>query len=334
MKILITGAAGGIGSLICESLSENYELFLVDNFRNGFRENLPGYEIHEIDICSDEFIKFTCQVMPDVILHLAAITSLPDCESNKVECTNVNVSGTVNVLEAARYANVNKVIFASTSAVYENNLENEAPFKEDITTKPLLFYSLSKKMAEEICHSYIQNYNMNIMILRFFNIFGPNQDNKRKSPPLLNYLVKSVLKNEQPLLHSDGNQRRDYVSAYDLVELMKLILENKNFESQCYNISSGITLSVKDIIKMVEDTLDTNANPIFRSPSMLWDNYPLLFETKKPLNKNVITKEANKFSLGCNEKLFQKFGWKPNKDFQNEFKKVIIKLSQRIKNEI
>jgi UDP-glucose 4-epimerase len=334
MKILVTGAAGGIGSLICESLSENYELFLVDNFRNGFRENLPGYEIHEFDICSDEFIKFTCQVMPDVILHLAAITSLPDCESNKSECININVSGTVNVLEAARYANVNKVIFASTSAVYENNLENEAPYNEDITVNPLLFYSLSKKMAEEICHSYIKNYNMNIMILRFFNIFGPNQDNKRKSPPLLNYLVKSVLKNEQPLLHSDGSQRRDYVSAYDLVELIKLILQDKSFNSGCYNVSSGITLSVNDIMEMVENTLDLKVNPIFRSSNMLWDSYPALFETEKPLDKIVITKEANKFSLGCNEKLFQRFGWKPNTDFQNEFKKVIIKLSQRIKNEI
>jgi nucleoside-diphosphate-sugar epimerase len=333
MKILITGAAGGIGSLICESLGEHFELVLVDNFRNGFRENLPNHCIHEIDICSKEFIDLTKNVKPDVILHLAAITSLPDCESNKSECIQVNVNGTVNVLEAARHANVEKIIFASTSAVYENNLSTESPFIESLQVSPLLFYSLSKKMAEDVCNSYIKNYDMNIITLRFFNIFGPNQDTKRKSPPLLNYLVKSVIDQVQPVLHSDGKQERDYVSAYDLVELIKTILQNDTFESDCYNVASGATLSVKDIVHFVEVSLGTKVNPIFRSPSMLWDNYPALFETNKPLNKNVISKEANKFSLGCNKKLFKKFGWKPTTEFQKEFEKVIIKLSERIKNE-
>jgi len=333
MKVLITGAAGGIGSLICESLSKHFDLILVDNFRNGFRENLPNHYVHEIDICSKEFIDFTNNIKPDVILHLAAITSLPDCESNKLECIHVNVNGTVNVLEAARHADVQKIIFASTSAVYENNLPTESPFVESLQVSPLLFYSMSKKMAEDVCNSYIKNYDMNIITLRFFNIFGPNQDTKRKSPPLLNYLVKSVIDQVQPVLHSDGKQKRDYVSAYDLVELIKTILQKDTFESDCYNVASGATLSVKDIVCFVEDSLDTKVDPIFRSPNMLWDNYPVLFQTNKPLNKNVISKEANKFSLGCNEKLFKRFGWKPTIEFQKEFQKVIIKLSERIKNE-
>jgi UDP-glucose 4-epimerase len=331
MKILITGAAGGIGSLVTELLGEKYELVLVDNFRNGFRENLPGYMIHNLDICSDNFKDFVCQEKPDVILHLAAITSLPDCEVNKTECININVGGTINVLEAARHSGVDKIIFASTSAIYENNLTEETPFTENLNTSPYLFYSLSKKMAEEVCKSYIENYDMKIITLRFFNILGPNQDTERKSPPLLNYLVKQIVAGEQPLLHSDGNQKRDYVSVYDLVRLIDLILKDKNFESECYNVASGVAISVKEIVGIVEDTLKIIANPIYRSSSMLWDNYPQLFGTNKPLNKDVVNREVNKFTLGCNNKLFSRYGWRSNPDFHNEFAKVITKLYMRIK---
>jgi nucleoside-diphosphate-sugar epimerase len=331
MKILITGAAGGIGSLVTELLGEKYDLVLVDNFRNGFKENSPGYFIHNFDICNHDFINFVCEKKPDVILHLAAITSLPDCEVNKTECIKINVGGTVNVIEAARSAGVNKIIFASTSAVYENNSFEEAPFTEVLNVSPYLFYSLSKKMAEEVCQSYIENYGMNIITLRFFNILGPNQDTERKSPPLLNYLVKKIIAGEKPVLHSDGNQKRDYVSVYDLVKLIDLILEDKNFESECYNVSSGVAISVKEIVEFVEKTLKIIVNPIYRPSSMLWDNYPQLFETNKPLDKNVVNKETNKFSLGSNKKLFTRYGWLPNQSIQNEFEKVINRLYLKIK---
>ena len=334
MKILITGAAGGIGSLITEELSQKHDLFLVDNFRNGFRENLPGFQIHEIDICKPDFITFVKNIQPDLILHLAAITSLPDCEINKMDCIEVNVSGTINVLEAARMTGVQKIIFASTSAIYENNDKSEAPFHEDLSVNPLLFYCMSKKMAEDVCHAYIKNYGMNIMILRFFNIFGPNQDNKRKSPPLLNYLVTKILNDEQPILHSDGYQERDYVSAYDLVKLFDKIVDDENFESKTYNVCSGKTISVRNIVEMAEQSLNKAANPIFRSSEMLWDSYQNLFETYFPLKKNIVVKEVNKFSLGTNEKLYKRYGWQPNPNLKQEFNKVIIKLAERIKNEV
>lgn len=334
MKILITGAAGGIGSLIAEELSQKHDLILVDNYRNGFKENLQGFQIHEIDICKPVFIEFVEKNKPDMILHLAAITSLPDCEINKIECIDINVSGTVNVLEAARNSGVQKIIFASTSAIYENNDKSEAPFHENLQVNPLLFYCMSKKMAEDVCQAYVKNYGMNIMILRFFNIFGPNQDNKRKSPPLLNYLVTKVISGEQPILHSDGYQKRDYVSAYDLVKLFNKIIDDNNFESQTYNVCSGITISVRDIIEITEETLSKFSNPVFRPSEMLWDSYQKLFETYFPLKKYIVDKEVNKFSLGTNQKLYKRYGWQPNPNLKEEFKKVILKLVERIKNEV
>ena len=102
----------------------------------------------------------------------------------------MNVNGTLNILNCARKWNVPHVIFASTSAVYENN--KESIFSENLEINPRLLYSLSKKMGEEICESYRTNYDMKITTLRFFNVFGPRQDIHRKNPPLLNYLVREV----------------------------------------------------------------------------------------------------------------------------------------------
>jgi nucleoside-diphosphate-sugar epimerase len=143
-------------------------------------------------------------------------------------------------------------------------------------------------------------------------------------------LVKKVVAKEQPFLHSDGNQKRDYVSVYDLVKLIDLILEDENFNSDCYNVSSGSAISVKEIVGFVEKTLKIIVNPLYRPSSMLWDSYPQLFETKKPLNKNVVNKETNKFSLGSNNKLFTRYGWLPNESIQNEFEKVITRLYSKI----
>ena len=196
MKILITGAAGQIGSGLSRLLIENgHDLTLVDNLRNGYLENLKDNAneviapFHEVDITSQEL--FTeCGGEYDVIIHLAAITSLPDCESNPLETLSINVSGTANVLEFARKFDVPHVIFASTSAIYENN--DVEVFTEDLEVNPRLYYSLSKKMSEELIHSYRENYGMTVTILRFFNVFGPDGDQTRPNPPLLNFAYREL----------------------------------------------------------------------------------------------------------------------------------------------
>jgi nucleoside-diphosphate-sugar epimerase len=225
MKILITGAAGGIGSTLGYYLhKKGHDLILVDNLRNGYLENLKidgetFGSFYQIDINSIEFYGLVKEKNPEVVVHLAAITSLPDCEVNSGECIRINVEGTVSVIEACRKSGVFRIIFASTSAVYENTeVSLEAGFDESDDINPRLFYSLSKKMAEEICLSYIQNYGMDILILRFFNVFGPKQDIHRKSPPLINYIVREFKKGRTPVLHSDGNQSRDYVYSEDVAE--------------------------------------------------------------------------------------------------------------------
>jgi nucleoside-diphosphate-sugar epimerase len=331
MKILITGAAGGIGSTLGYELRKaGHELILVDNFRNGYLQNLTingeTYgKFHNVDITATTKLSYLMESEKiEAVIHLAAITALPDCESNKSECVRINVEGTTSVLEACRRNGIDRILFSSTSAVYENNNISDSPYKEELEITPSLFYSLSKKMAEEICNSYSTNYGMNIQILRFFNVMGPRQDLYRKSPPLINYLVKCFMDGESPVLHSDGEQLRDYIHVDDVVSLIQLLLTNEP-NSMTINVCSGTLVSLNDIVKYVKEELHSDVEPNYRDASMLWDSYEKLFKDDYSLNKNVVTKEVKKFCLGNNAKA-KSFGWIPNEDMEYLIRKTVREI--------
>jgi nucleoside-diphosphate-sugar epimerase len=323
MKILLTGAAGGIGSTLAYFLfKKGHNLTLVDNLRNGYLENLKIFgEFCNLNICNSNLVHLLNDQY-DCIIHLAAITALPDCETNPVDTIDINVSGTMNILECARAWNVPHVIFASTSAVYENN--KEKVFTEDLEINPRLWYSLSKKMAEEICESYRTNYNMKITTLRFFNVFGPQQDIHRKNPPLLNYLVREIKKGNTPILHSTGEQKRDYIHVDDVVNLIDICLDKKPNET--FNVCTGTLISVNEIVKYVSEVFNSDIKPIYRDASKLWDTYPKLFEGNYPLDKEIVSKETNKYSKGSFQKAKELLGWEPNNDLESLIKKVSTEI--------
>lgn len=328
MNIFLTGAAGGIGSTLAYYLfKRGHNLTLIDNFRNGYQENLlvdgkKFGDFYEQDISDPKLVdKLLNQY--DCIIHLAAITALPDCESNVKDTIDINVSSTANIMECARSWNVPHVIFASTSAVYENN--KEKIFSEDLNINPHLWYSLSKKMAEEICESYRINYNMNITTLRFFNVFGPRQDIHRKNPPLLNYIVREISQNNRPILHSNGNQARDYVHVDDVIKLIDICLKQK--PNDTFNVCTGTLLSVNQIIQYVSEILNTPIIPIYKEASQLWDTYPNLFSANYPLDKKIVAKETNKYSKGSYQKAKKLLGWEPNSDLEFLIKKVATEIN-------
>ncbi len=321
MNILITGGAGGIGSTLGYNLYTKcgHKIIIVDNLYSGNKNNLVINDtifsrFYTADIRdTNKLIDIIQEQNIECIIHMAAITELGDCEENKVECISVNVLGTTSVLEAARITGVRKVIFASTSAVYENSLEGfKLPYVEYDVLKPTLFYSLSKKMAEEVCNSYIKNYNMNINVLRYFNVFGPRQDIYRRSPPLLNYLVKEYINNRIPILYSDGNQQRDYVHINDVCEITALCI---SAPSGTLNVCSGKVVSVRDIVKAVQIALNTSVEPIYKPAEERWNTYKL-FSSEYPLRKDVVFKETNKFALGSVKKLKDVMEYIPSTDIQ------------------
>lgn len=332
MRIIITGGAGGIGSILAETLRHEHDLIAVDSLRNGYLANLKIKNrkicrFENLDIRSNKFASLVDKTKPDIIIHLAAITSLADCESNPKECIDINVGGTMNVLEAAKKNNIKRIIFASTSAVYENSDCGPKGFREESDINPKLFYSLSKKISEEICSSYINNYGMEIPTLRLFNVFGPKQDIHRKSPPLINYLVKEFRNNRRPTLHSNGEQKRDYVHIEDVVKAFKICLDHPNANNNIFNISSNRVVSLKQIVKYVQEALDTDIKPVYISADKLWDKYPSLFYGKFPLKKQIVEEETNKFSLGDNTKAKNILGWKPNSDIEFLIKKTVSEIN-------
>jgi nucleoside-diphosphate-sugar epimerase len=335
MKILITGAAGGIGSTLGYELYKlGHKLILVDNLRNGDKENLiingeSFGDFHEIDINSEDLHNLIKNEIPDIIIHLAAITSLPDCEVNYRECIRVNVEGTASVLGAASKYGVRRVIFGSTSAVYENTYLRSTGFKESDDINPRLFYSLSKKMSEEICLTYRENYGLDVLILRFFNVFGPRQDIHRKSPPIINYIVREMMSGNPPILHSNGEQSRDYIYINDVVNFIEkcLTIETNEF---IFNLSTQTLTSVKDILESVKKSNSDfqSINEIYRESNKLWDSYPDLFSGKYPLKKEIIEKETNKKSLGDNSLSKKHLEFSPSDDIMN----LIISTSIDIQN--
>jgi len=318
MKILITGIAGGIGSTLGFQLfNRDHEILGIDNFQNGYKENLvingcTYSQFYRSDINNkQQLLDIFKKTKPDAIVHLAATTALPVCENEAAAAITNNVGGTTNVLECARLSDIGLVIFASTSAIYENTNIKLAPFKETDPVNPRLIYPLSKKLSEEICESYETNYGMTVPRLRFFNVFGPRQDIHRTSPPLINYLVREFTNDRRPVLHSNGMQTRDYIYVNDVTNLIELVL-HKPKQNSIINVCSGKLLTVKDIVANVQTALNTTQEPIYQESTKFWNSYSNLNTTKYPLNLSVIDREVNKFALGNNSKAIKEYGWLPN----------------------
>ena len=329
MKILITGAAGQIGSGLSKLLIENgHDLTLVDNLRNGYLENIKDdaneviAPFYEVDIATRDL--FTeCGGEYDVIIHLAAITSIPDCESNPLETLRINVSGTANVLEFARKFDVPHVVFASTSAIYENN--DADVFTEDLEVNPRLYYSLSKKMSEDLIQSYRENYGMTVTILRFFNVFGPDGDQTRPNPPLLNLVWRELSSDRAPMISGDGEQVRDFIWVRDVVRMLELCMQKQ--PNDVFNVCSGVTVSVNQISRWVAEALGkehigTNHKPA----NELWSEYSEIFEGAYPLDKSRVAKETTRYSKGSFEKAERILGWRPHTDMESLVKKVTLEI--------
>jgi len=319
LNILITGGAGGIGSTLALHLTQKGHVVVsVDNFNNGYMENLfeNGKQICDsvaLDIRETELLTELMDFnRTEVVIHLAAITSLPQCESNPTECLSVNVAGTASVLTAARLAGVMHTIVASTSAIYENNMVT--PSKENHLVFPRLFYPLSKKLMEDVVDSYIENYDMDITTLRFFNVFGPRQDIHRTSPPLINYIVREVKKGNPLLFYSNGEQQRDYVHVDDVVKIIDLCIENPY--NVRFNVCTGTKTSVKDIIGYAEKAFNKKLYYAFKKSKSYWSNYKILYKGDYPLQDDVVDREVNKLAVGSYERAETRLGWKPNTNIE------------------
>lgn len=327
MKVLITGGAGFIGSELAKFLlKNNFKVKLLDTLEYGYRDNFQDVEelknnFIQDDIRAKDFEKYLQDI--DIVVHFAGISALPENESNPYKAFDINTSGLANVLEACRNSNIKKFIFASTSAVYENNLDHEV-HKEDDVVKPNLIYATTKYCSEQICKSFAKNYGMDITICRFFNVFGSHQDFKRKYPPFTSFIVREALADRIPTIYNTTNVKRDYIYVEDLMQYLYLMITiDKKYEAEIFNLCSNKGYSALEIAETVYKALGKEFVYDKGESGAFWDKYETLFNKKYNLSKERVKQEVFKNCIGDNSKIIKEFGYVPKIDLLDGLKKII-----------
>ncbi|OLC96880.1 MAG: hypothetical protein AUH86_08770 [Acidobacteria bacterium 13_1_40CM_4_58_4] len=260
-RIVVTGVAGFIASNLADRLlAEGYSVVGVDNLSYGMREQIPdGVLFHETDIRSPKLHDI---LRPgDVIFHLAAKNCVSDCQLDPVDTASINVTGTVNVFEAARRARAQKVIYAESSALYEGS--NLLPTPEhDI--HPESFYAVSKLAMMAFAEAYQRFYGVRMTALRYFCVYGPRQDYRRTTPPVMSAFILKLLRSEQPVIYGTGEKRRDFIHVDDVNDFHLQCIADPRTDGRVFNLGSGVSCSVKEIYEHVALILGTNIRPLHK----------------------------------------------------------------------
>jgi UDP-glucose 4-epimerase len=262
-RVLVTGAAGFIGSaLVPELMTANYDVYVIDNLSFGKREllNLPDERFVLADITdrskTDQVIQ---TINPQWIVHLAAIHFIPYCNQNPYESANINIQGTINVLDAAKKLNgLERFLFASTAAVYPIV---DTPIPETHVLNPLDIYGLSKLVGERLTHEFYLETNIPSVICRFFNAFGPRETN----PHLIPEIHRQVMSGLRTISLGNLDPKRDFIHTADMSLSLRLLLEKFNQGIDTFNIGSGMEYSVKEVVRAFEqaigESIDIQVDP-------------------------------------------------------------------------
>ena len=253
MNILVTGGAGFIGShLVRHLLAKGENVTALDNLSTGLAENLPPEaKLVEMDILDEDLPKVVAAGAFDAIVHLAAQTMVDTSIKDPLLDTRENLLGTVHVLEAARAANVKRVIFASTAAVYGDVKEDDLPVREAQPTEPMSFYGLSKLSVEKYLEMYRKIYGMEYVVLRFANVYGERQGDGGEGG-VISIFAKAVAEGRDITIYGDGEQTRDFVYAGDIAEGILAALRTEEVNA-AYNLSTQTETSLRELVSLLAE---------------------------------------------------------------------------------
>jgi len=265
LKFLVTGGAGFIGSNIVEELlKRSYSVRVLDNFSTGKRDNLRGFvndiELIEGDIRSYHIVRQAVQGI-DIILHQAALPSVPRSIHDPITTHEVNATGTLNILDAAKEAGVKRIVYASSSSVYGDS--PELPKREDMTPNPLSPYAVSKLAGEKYCHVFSRLYGIETVILRYFNVFGSKQDPNSQYSAVIPKFIKLMTNDERPVIYGDGTQSRDFTFVSNVVEA-NILAALKEIETPVVmNCASNGQVTVNDLVAQINKLCKKEIKPIY-----------------------------------------------------------------------
>lgn len=295
-RILVTGVAGFIGSNLADRLlKEGYTVAGIDNLAYGVESQIPaGVEFHKIDVRSRDIYPLFSSV--DVVFHLAAKNCLADCQKDPVETADINVTGTVNVFEAAHRANVRKVVYAESSAVYEE--------------RALGFYAVSKTADNLFARAFREGFGVVSTGLRYFNVYGPRQDYRRTSPPVMSSFVIALLSGKPAVLYEGSDRNaRDFVFIDDINDFHLQCITDPRTDNAVFDIGSGKSYSIEDIYNMLSE-LTGRSGAVLRPPRLADD--PALVTLAK-----------------CDAA--KALGWSPKTDIRKGLSEMIVYVKQEIK---
>jgi len=249
-KVLITGGSGFIGSHLAESLRQDgVEVRVLDNLRSasGSHLNGLGVELIEGSILDPETLRASMRGV-DAVYHLAAMASVAESFSDPAGCHELNAQGTLRVLAAAAAAGANRLLFASTAAVYGNHPDD--PKRESTTPKPESPYALAKLTGENWCRWFTRTGRLQTVTLRFFNVFGPRQNPHGPYASAVAGFIKMALVGEPLTIHGDGAQTRDFIYVKDLTAAMLHVMEREELTG-VYNVGYGTALSIRAVAERI-----------------------------------------------------------------------------------
>ncbi len=260
-KVLITGGAGFVGSNLTERVAKsNGKAIVLDDLFTGSLDNISKdtkYEFIEGSVADDSLVRKLAKEV-DYIAHMAARNIIISTKNPRNDY-EVNIGGTLNILLAANEFNVKRVVYTSSASVYGN--PRILPITEDERTLTFSPYSVSKLAGENYCHAFYETYGTPVTSVRYSNIYGPKQDPKNPYCGVVSKFIEMLDNDEQPHLHGDGQQTRDFTYVDDAVDGTLLALLSPKAEGQVYNIGTGVETKIVELYQMIADLMGKDAKP-------------------------------------------------------------------------
>ena len=267
MKALVTGGAGFIGSHIVDRLlQDGHEVIVLDDFSTGHRENLadnPKLRIVEGDIGNFDTVN-DCMQGVDWVFHKAAVASVPKTVNDPVGSSAVNYQGTLHVLEAARQNKTQRVVFASSAALYGD--EPTLPKVEHMLPVTLSPYAVDKLASEYACGMYTKLYGLETVSLRYFNVYGPRQDPSSPYSGVISIFADKLNQGATPTIFGDGEQTRDFVFVSDVVEANMQAVSQDAPVGQVINIATGHKITLNELLKTFCDIKQVAFSADYQDP--------------------------------------------------------------------
>ncbi len=272
-RILVTGGAGFIGSNIVEYLLKNNtaRVIAVDNLSTGNGKNLDEFNGHsgftflEGDITDKAFCQSICSDI-DIVLHQAALGSVPRSINNPQATHEANINGFLNMIMAAKDNRVRRFVYASSSSVYGDS--KILPKSEPVIGKPLSPYAVTKRVNELYSEAFNTAYGMELIGLRYFNIFGPKQNPDGEYAAAIPQFILSMMNNKPVYINGDGGQTRDFTFVDNAVmaNVLSALAPSASAQAEVYNIACGTMISLNQLVKELKELLGSQSEIIYREP--------------------------------------------------------------------